>query len=122
MKRLYVAAALLLITLILGFWSGNKIKSAVSEMETALESAKASCMEGDYLEAKTHVREFGEALENSEGLMLAFVRRDYYYALRDTASVLMDYTTEETRLDMLSELARTEERLDIIVHSWFVPV
>ena len=119
MKRMFVAIALIAAIAGLAIYGNATVKDTLGSLDRKLESAAKLCTDGDYESAFAELADFQQELTDKKLFFGAFIHQEYYYALTESSATLMSYNNDETKLDMLAELARCREQIAMIYESWF---
>lgn len=112
MKRVYIAAALLLIVAALCVYSSVRLRETLEPLLARCDEITA---EEDSEKALLMLDGLARELESHETLFISFLRRDYYYELRRLITAV---PTEDIR----QGVATVREQIEVLLHCWFFAI
>jgi len=116
MNKLIHVAVILILIIVLTFYSYIKIDRVTQDMIDILNIAYLCNNADDFDGAKKALDDFFEIYERNEILFTLYVRRDLVYNVHTTSASLYEYANKTNKIDFNADCQKTIEHINVIRH------
>ncbi len=119
MRKRFVPIIIAVIVTMLTLWGHFEVKSTVSNAITQLNEIKIFAEQDNFSGAETAIKKLLCDFDAKQHLLELFIKRESISAVSVNLHGLKAYATKDTAQDLLSEIDKAIEQLNMLQHLFF---